>query len=154
MAAPDEAPLTFEDLYVAEYRPMVRLSFVLLGGEGSAEEVVQEAFARVYERWASLDNAGGYLRTCVVNGSRDVLRRRRVARWKRPYPASPYAELGADHLGDILDRLPPRRRAAIVLRYYADLSEAEIADTLGVRRGTVKSMLHRGMAELREVLEP
>jgi RNA polymerase sigma factor (sigma-70 family) len=147
------AVLSFEDLYLAEYRAMVRLSFVLLGGEGSAEEVVQDAFARVYERWGSLDRPGGYLRTCVVNGTRDVLRRRNLARWKRPYPACAYAELGADHMGDALDRLPPKRRAAIVLRYYADLSEAEIAATLRVRPGTVKSMLHRGIAELREVIE-
>ena len=143
---------TFEDLYVAEYHTMVGLAFVLVGADGPAEEVAQDAFARVYERWTSLDNPGGYLRTCVVNGSRDVVRRRLV-RWRRPYPASPYAELGADHLGDALDRLPAKRRAAIVLRYYADLSEAEIAEALGVRPGTVKSMLHRGIAELREVIE-
>lgn len=143
---------TFEELYLAEYRPMVRLAFVMLGGDGPAEEVTQDAFARVYERWDRIDNPGGYLRTCVLNGCRDVLRRR-ILKWKRPCPAPVHSELGADHLGDAIDRLPPKRRAAIVLRYYADLSEAEIADALGVRPGTVKSLLHRGMAQLREVIE-
>ena len=150
---PDLPARTFEDLYAAEYRPMVRLAFVLVGGEGPCEEVVQDAFARVYERWASLEKPGAYLRTCVVNGCRDVLRRRRLARWRQAYPATAWTELGADHLGDALDRLPPKRRAAIVLRYYADLPEAEIAAALGVRPGTVKSLVHRGMAQLREVIE-
>jgi RNA polymerase sigma-70 factor (sigma-E family) len=149
----DPGRMSFEDLYVAEYRPMVRLAFVLLGADGSPEEVVQDSFAKVYERWAALDNAAGYLRTCVVNGSRDVLRRKRVARWSQRYLAPVSMEFPADHLTDALDRLPAKRRAAIVLRYYADLSEAEIAAALGVRPGTVKSLLHRGMAQLREVIE-
>ena len=143
---------TFEGLYALEYRPIVRLAFVMLGRDGPAEEVVQDGFARVYERWDSLDSPGGYLRTCVVNGfatssaangwrsgdgpTRDRRRRARV-----------------DHLTDALAALPPKRRAAVVLRYYGDLSEAEIAATLGVRPGTVKSMLHRSLAQLRGVIE-
>jgi RNA polymerase sigma-70 factor (sigma-E family) len=144
---------TFEDLYALEYRPMVRLAFVLVGRDGPAEEVVQDGFAKVYERWDSLQAPGGYLRTCVVNGCRDVLRRRRMAIWKRPDPGPLASELGADHLADALASLPPKRRAAVVLRYYGDLSEAEIAATLGVRPGTVKSMLHRSLLQLRGVIE-
>jgi RNA polymerase sigma-70 factor (sigma-E family) len=156
ITAPDPGPgpvARFEDLYAAEYRPMVRLAFVVLGRDGPAEEVVQDAFARVYERWDSLVTPGGYLRTCVVNGCRDVLRRQRLAVWRRPDPGPFSSELGADHLVDALAALPPRRRAAVVLRYYGDLSEAEIAATLGVRPGTVKSMLHRSLAQLRGVIE-
>lgn len=144
-------PLTFEALYLAEYRSMVRLAFVMV--DGSAEEVVQDAFARVYERWGSIDRPRAYLRTCVVNGSRDVLRRRRIALWRRPDPVAEVTELGADHLLDALGALTPRRRAAVVLRYYEDLSEAEIAAVLGVRPGTVKSMLHRSLLQLRGVVE-
>lgn len=144
-------PETFEALYLAEYRSMVRLAFVMV--EGSAEEVVQDAFARIYERWGSIDRPRAYLRTCVVNGSRDVLRRRRLAVWRRPDPVPEVAELGADHLLDALGALTPRRRAAVVLRYYEDLSEAEIATVLGVRPGTVKSMLHRSLLQLRGVVE-
>jgi DNA-directed RNA polymerase specialized sigma24 family protein len=149
----DLAVTTFEALYALEYRPMVRLAFVLLGRDGAAEEVVQDGFARVYERWDSLVTPGAYLRTCVVNGCRDLLRRQRMAVWKRPDPGPLFAELGADHLSDALAALPPKRRAAVVLRYYGDLSEAEIAATLGVRPGTVKSMLHRSLIQLRGVIE-
>jgi len=151
--APAPVVTTFEDLYALEYRTMVRLAFVMLGRDGPAEEVVQDAFARVYERWGSLVVPGGYLRTCVVNGCRDVLRRQRMAIWKRPDPGPLSAELDADHLSDALAALPPKRRAAVVLRYYCDLSEAEIAATLGVRPGTVKSMLHRSLLQLRGVIE-
>ncbi len=153
LSLPPPRATTFEGLYALEYRPMVRLAFVLMGRDGPAEEVVQDGFARVYERWDSIDAPGGYLRTCVVNGCRDVLRRQRLAIWKRPDPAPTSSELGVDHLTDALAALPPKRRAAIVLRYYGDLSEAEIAATLGVRPGTVKSMLHRSLAQLRGVIE-
>lgn len=152
-SVPPAPAKTFEDLYGLEYQPMVRLAFVLLGRDGPAEEVVQDAFARVYERWDSLHTPGGYLRTCVVNGCRDTLRRQRLAVWKRPDPGPQSAELGADHLTDALAALSPNRRAAIVLRYYGDLSEAEIAASLGVRPGTVKSMLHRSLIQLRGVIE-
>lgn len=143
--------VTFEELYVAEYRSMVRLAFVMV--EGSAEEVVQDAFAKTFERWGTIDRPGAYLRTCVVNGCRDVLRRRRLAVWRRPEPAPVVTGLAADHLLDALAALAPRRRAAVVLRYYEDLSEAEIAVVLGVRPGTVKSMLHRSLLQLRGVVE-
>ncbi len=153
MAPVKPLAVTFESLYASEYRPLVRVAFVMLGGSNRAEEVVQDAFGRVYERWSSLDNPGGYLRTCVVNGCRDVLRRQRLAVWKRPDPSPVFVELGFDHLADALTRLSPRQRAAVVLRYYADLPEAEIAEALGVRPGTVKSLLHRGLAQLREEIE-
>jgi RNA polymerase sigma-70 factor (sigma-E family) len=142
---------TFDALYVAEYGPMVRLAFLLVGGS-AAEEVVQDAFARVFERWETLDRPGAYLRTCVVNGCRQLGRRRRL-QWRHPSSPPANAELGADNLLEALDGLAPSRRAAIVLRYYGDLSEAEIAATLGVRPGTVKSMVHRGLRQLREVIE-
>jgi RNA polymerase sigma factor (sigma-70 family) len=151
LAAKPVLAVTFESLYLSEYRSMVRLAFVLV--DGSAEEVVQDAFAKVYERWASIDEPRAYLRTCVVNGARDVLRRRRVVVWRRPDPVPEAAELAVDHLLDALAVLTPRRRAAIVLRYYEDLPEAEIAVVLGVRPGTVKSMLHRSLLQLRGVVE-
>lgn len=144
--------LTVETLYAAEYAPMVRVAFLLVGG-AAAEEVVQDAFARVIERWDRLDRPGAYLRTCVVNGCRDRLRRRRVARLRQPRPREAAGDLGADHLLDALAVLSPARRAAVVLRYYADLPEAEIAEALGVKPGTVKSMLHRSLRQLREVVE-
>jgi DNA-directed RNA polymerase specialized sigma24 family protein len=144
---------TFEDLYTTDYRPLVRLAFVMLGHHGPAEEVVQDSFAKVYERWATLDKPGGYLRTCVVNGCREVHRRRRLALWRRPSVVPGTSDLGADHMLSALACLTPKRRAAVVLRYYLDMPEAEIAETLDVRPGTVKSMLHRSLTQLREVIE-
>ena len=153
-AAPVLDLRTFEQLYAREYEPMVRLAFLLVDCRDAAEEIVQDAFARVHERWARLDNPGGYLRTCVVNGSRDLRRRahrlavrlpRLVARDEGPHEP--------DYLLDALARLPLKRRAALVLRYYGGFSEAEIADALQVRRGTVKSLLHRALAQLRLEME-
>jgi RNA polymerase sigma-70 factor (sigma-E family) len=152
-AAMVETVETFEAVYDREYAPMVRLAFLLVDSNEVAEEVVQDAFARLHERWDGITNPGGYLRTSVVNRARDVQRRRRRERRLRIVSAEE-ATLGADHLGDALAALPSKRRAALVLRYYEDLSEAEIAEVLGVRPGTVKSMLHRGLAQLREVIEP
>jgi len=103
---------------------------------------------------ARLDNAEGYLRRCVVNRSYDVLRRRRLEqRFRLLHRDDRTTELVADELGDALASLAPKRRAAVVLRYYAGLPEREIAEVLRVRPGTVKSMLHRALAQLREVID-
>jgi RNA polymerase sigma-70 factor (sigma-E family) len=144
---------SFEQLYAAEATALSRLAYLMVGSPEQAQELVHDAFAKVYERWDRVDNHGGYLRTCVVNGCRDSLRRRLLSDRETP-ELRPDVELGADHLLDALASLPHRQRAAVVLRYYEDRSEADIAELLGVRPGTVKSLLHRGLAHLREVLEP
>jgi RNA polymerase sigma-70 factor (sigma-E family) len=148
-----ELDASFEAVFAEEHEPMVRLAFLLVGDEDDAEELVQEAFVALHEHWDRVDRPGAYLRQCVVNRSRDLLRRRAVARRLR-WPTRDDAELGADHLLDALAALPVRRRAAVVLRYYEGRSEAEIARMLGVRPGTVKSLLHRALAQLREAIEP
>lgn len=89
----------------------------------------------------------------MVNGCRDVLRRCRLTRLYTSAYVPPAGDSGPEYLVDALASLTPARRAAVVLRYYADLPEAEIADLLGVRPGTVKSMLHRSLKQLREVVE-
>ena len=145
---------SFEDVFRRESLGMVRLAFLMVGSRPLAEEVVQDAFARLLERWDGVDQPVAYLRTSVVNGCRNAHRRRAVERKhtaRRPAPAA--GVLGADHLQDALAALPVKRRAAIILRYYHDLSEAEIADALCVRPGTVKSLVSRGLAQLREVVE-
>lgn len=144
---------SFEALYADEAQAMSRLAYLMVGSAELAQELVHDAFARLYERWDRVDNPGAYLRTTVVNGCRDTLRRRLLADRERT-DLRPDAQLGADHLIDALAILPHRQRAAIVLRYYEDRSEADIADLLGVRPGTVKSLLSRGLATLREVIEP
>jgi RNA polymerase sigma-70 factor (sigma-E family) len=144
---------SFEDLFRRRYEPMVRVAYLLVGSRAEAEDVVQDAFARIELRWARLDNPEGYLHRCVVNRSHDMLRRRRLEQRFRLLRREETTELQFDELGDALATLPPKRRTAVVLRYYAGLKEREIAEALGVRPGTVKSMLHRALAQLREVIE-
>lgn len=144
----------FEDVYRREALGMMRLAFLMVGSPQQAEEIVQDAFAKAFERWDKIDQARAYLRTAVVNGCRSANRRRALERrTSAREPAPSHAALGADHLRDALLALPVKRRAAIVLRYYDDLSEAEIAKVLRVRPGTVKSLVSRGLAQLREVVE-
>jgi RNA polymerase sigma factor (sigma-70 family) len=129
------------------------VAFLMMGSRAEAEDVVQDSFARVELRWNRLENPAGYLHRCVVNRSHDMLRRRRLERRFGRLRRDETSELQADELGDALAALPPKRRAAVVLRYFAGLPEREIAEVLGVRPGTVKSMLHRALAQLREEIE-
>lgn len=148
-----EAATTFDELFRRRYEPMVRVAFLLVGSRAEAEDVVQDSFARVELRWNRLENPAGYLHRCVVNRSHDTLRRRRLEQRFGRLRRDETSELQADELGDALAALPPKRRAAVVLRYYAGLREREIAEVLGVRPGTVKSMLHRALAQLRQEIE-
>lgn len=144
----------FRALYEQEYEPMLRVAILLVGREEPAQDAVHDAFAKVYERWAKIDRPGAYLRTCVVNRCRDVQRRRFLERRRAEQAAPPATfDLGARELLDALDKLPAKRRAALVLRYYGDLTDAEVAATLGVPEGTAKSLASRGLAELRRVVE-
>lgn len=141
--------VTFEDLYAARYATMVRLAHTLVDTRQRAEEVVQDAFAAVYERFDRLDHPEAYLRVCVLNNCRRVLRRR-VLRRAHPVPVIVDGELVFNHVVDSIRRLPHKQRSMIVLRYDLQLTDAEIADTLGVPIGTVKSTLHRALAALRQ----
>ncbi len=150
----DVAPASFEDVYRSEGLKMVRVAFLMVGSQQQAEEIVQDAFAALLERWERIDRPASYLRASVVNGCRSAHRRRSLERRTAAATRVPtVVGLGVDDLADALAALPSRRRAAIVLRYYGDHSEAEIALALEVRPGTVKSLLHRGLAQLREVIE-
>jgi RNA polymerase sigma-70 factor (sigma-E family) len=153
-------------LFASHYRQLVRLAALLLGDRGLAEEVVQDAYVRLHQRWRTLrepDRALGYLRTSVINGARSVRRRHVVAQrhaaTRVVSPDAPSAEAQTldafEHATVIaaLRLLPPRQREALVLRYYADLSEADIADAMGISRGAVKSHAARGIASLRQILE-
>ncbi|WP_051779697.1 RNA polymerase sigma factor [Streptomyces sp. NRRL S-241] len=158
-------PPTVSELYHAHRLRMVRLAVLLVDDLATAEDVVQDAFTALYRRHGEqiteVDNALGYLRTAVVNTSRSVLRRRRTVRaWTPPAAADiPSAEehvvLDEAHREVLaaLGRLTPRRRQVLVLRYWADLSEAEIAATLGISRGAVKSNASRGLDALERILE-
>jgi RNA polymerase sigma-70 factor (sigma-E family) len=142
----------FDEFYVAAYAPMVRLAWAMLDRRDLAEEVVQDAFAAVYPRFDGLHEPGAYLRTCVMNKCRQALRRRRVARRRSDVEQPAAVEDYHDHLFDVIRRLPARQRAVVVLRYQQGLGEREIADTLGMAPGTVKSCLSRAKDRLRKEL--
>lgn len=143
------SPAGFDELFAVERVPMTRLAYLLVGSEAVAEEVVQDAFAQVYERWDRLDRPGGYLRTCVVHGARRAGKRRsRELRVVHDRPDA--AALDARELLDALAKLRPAWRAVVVLRFYGDLSQEEVADVLDMKVGTVKSTLHRALGQLRE----
>lgn len=139
----------FDTLYHREFAGLVRLAMVLVDNQEQAEEVVQDAFAGLYVRYKLVTTPLAYVRASVLNGSRKVLRRRLLV---RRYPAQrpDDGELVYNHVIDAVRRLPDRQRAAVVLRYELQLTDAEIADTLNMPIGTVKSTLHRAVARLRE----
>jgi len=151
-------------LYAAHYRSLVRLAALLLRDVATAEEVVQDSFVAMHDGWRRLrdnDKALSYLRQSVVNRSRSVLRHRVVVdrNAPKPPPDMPSAEQGAITLLErsavvtALRTLPARQREALVLRFYGDLSEAQIAAAMGISKGAVKSHTARAMTALRSVLE-
>lgn len=147
-----DATRTFDDIFVTEYRSMVRLATLMVDSVVIAEDVVQDAFVKLHRKWSSVRSPVPYLRATVMNNCRNEIRGRVRERKSRQRLREEVVELEADEVLDAIRQLPERQRAALVLRYYEDLSEADIARTLGVRPGTVKSLLHRGTAELRRVL--
>lgn len=141
-------------LYRSQYQALVRLAFLLTGSNALAEEIVQDAFIKVRGRLSQVERPAAYLRMAVVNGSRNHHRRVAVERRLGRAASGPAAvDDSVEELGDALTRLPERQRAVLVLRYYLAMSEADIAAALSCRPGTVKSLAHRGLAALREVIE-
>ncbi|MCC9309406.1 SigE family RNA polymerase sigma factor [Kitasatospora sp. RB6PN24] len=160
-----ESRPTLTELYHAQRLGLVRLAVLLVDRQDVAEDVVQDAFTALFqkhgERLDDLDNALGYLRTSVVNGARSVLRRRKTAReYVPPHEtdapsAEEHAVLNDEHRRVVaaLQQLTERQREVLVLRYWSDLSEAQIAETLGLSRGAVKSTASRALDALEKQLE-
>jgi len=151
-------------IYTAHYNQLVRLAVMLVHDVQTAEEVVQDAFEAMHLAWRRLrdtEKALSYLRQAIVNRSRSVLRHRKVVEMHPPKPAPD--EASAEHAALILlersavtsalRALPERQREAVVLRYYGDFSEADIAKVMGISRGAVKSHTARAMAALKSTLE-
>ncbi len=167
-AASVSADRGIADLYAAHWHRLVRLAWLLLRDQLAAEDVVQDAFVATHRHWSSIREGGrvvGYLQTAVVNGCRSVQRHNVVVDRQNLKDAA-----GADAPGrasldsaeakvmdavereamiDALGTLPTRQREVLVLRYYADLSEAQIAAALDISAGTVKAHAHRGLSMLR-----
>lgn len=152
------------ELYRSEYRSLVRLACLLLDRPEPAEEIVQDAFVKLDGNWDKVQDPSArvaYLRSIVMNLARSRLRRRLVTRRHRPDPPDDVAaaEDGAvlrqdrQEVIDALRTLPGRQRECLVLRFYEDLTEVEIARTLGISQGAVKSHLHRAMQAMSKKLE-
>ena len=152
MEQPDYGLVTFENVFALQRAPMIRLAYVLLNDNGDAEEVVQDAFTQLLRRWEQVNDPVPYLRSSVINGCRKKQRWRAVRQRISPPAPSPSPEY--EYVADLIQRLSPRRRTIIVLRYYAGLSESEIAESLGISPGTVKSNLNRAMETLRKEVRP
>jgi RNA polymerase sigma-70 factor (sigma-E family) len=145
-------------LFRVRYLDMVRLAGLL--GADDPEDIAQEAFARLMHKHPGLDDPVPYLRAIVCNLTRNRHRHLRVVRAKTPgevpEPSSEHAAIVREEHAEViaaLATLPARRREAIVLRYWLDLSEREIAAAMGVSVGTVKSQISRGLAAVAEILE-
>lgn len=163
-AFPRTGPVSLADLYTAHRLALVRLAVLLVDDLPTAEDVVHDVFAGLATRRAQLRDpsaALAYLRTGVVNRCRSQLRRRRTARAYVPPRAAPVPGPEVDALRRedhrevmaALARLAPRQREVVVLRYWSELSEAEIADTLGISRGAVKSTASRALDALEKMME-
>ena len=151
--------LTFRDYVSTRSRALMRTAYLLTGNVPDAEDLVQAALAKTYLAWDRIEDRGaldGYVRRAIVNTHISWWRRRRV----EEYPTDEIPDQAiADHTGNsdlqesmrrAVDRLPERMRAAVMLRYYEDMTEAEVAEALGVSLGTVKSTVSRAMAKLRD----
>jgi RNA polymerase sigma-70 factor (sigma-E family) len=148
----------FRDYVTARRRSLLRTAYLLTGNRADAEDLVQSALAKTYLAWDRIEDRSaldGYVRRAMVNTHISWWRRRRL----EEYPTDEIPDRAvADHSGTsdladtlrrAVDRLPQRMRAAVVLRYFEDMTEAEVAAALGVSLGTVKSTVSRAVAKLR-----
>jgi RNA polymerase sigma-70 factor (sigma-E family) len=150
-------------LYRAQAVGLIRMAYLMLGDRAAAEDVVQDAFCGLYRNWGRLADPSGalpYLRSSVLNGCRSALRRRalghRVTMYQPPTGSAEAAVLSREERQEVLRavrRLPDRQREALVLRFYLDLPDPEIARIMGIRPGTVRSATHRALKALGHLLE-
>ncbi|MGH9298541.1 MAG: RNA polymerase sigma factor [Acidimicrobiales bacterium] len=160
VARSDEQLVTFEQLYLSSYQSLVRLAFVLTGSKEIAEDLVQDSFVRLHRHFDRVEKPASYVKQTVVNACKSHFRSAARERDRRPLlyvidgsGADSSSSASPGDLHDVLIGLPYRQRAAVVLRFYADMSENEIAEALGCRPGTVGSLIHRGLERLRAVVE-
>jgi RNA polymerase sigma factor (sigma-70 family) len=152
------APPSIEELYAARRRSAVQLATMLTGSRARGEELVQDVFLRMHVRWDEVANPRAYLRQAVVNACRSDRRREERAE-RREARVGVVDEVAApeaddDGLRAAIRALPERQRAVLVLRYFEDLPDDEIARLLGCRPATVRSVARRALLRLREVVEP
>lgn len=163
--AADSAETAVEALYTEHAVSLIRLAYLMLGDRPAAEDVVQDAFCNLYRSWTRLADparALPYVRSCVLNACRSALRRRAVGRrvtsamYAPPTISAEAAALGLHERQQVMQavrQLPGRQREALVLRFYLDLPDQEIAHIMGVQPSTVRSATHRALKALGQSLE-
>jgi len=148
----------FRDYVTTRGPSLLRAAYLLTGNRADAEDLVQAALAKTYLAWDRIEDRGaldGYVRRAMINTHISWWRRRKLDEYPTDdIPDQPVADHAdqsqlQDSLRRAVERLPHRMRAAVVLRYYEDMTEAEVADALGVSLGTVKSTVSRAVAKLR-----
>lgn len=150
----------FEQVFATQRIPLVKLATMLTGSRSTAEDIVQDVFLAMHSRWDSIIDPGAYARRAVVNRSASEGRLRERPGYIPDDVASPVDEAtiagagpsGAGQFRDALLRLPIRQRTVVVLRYFADLDDGAIAEIIGCRPATVRSLAHRGLLALRKVV--
>jgi len=150
-----DADADLAELFASERAGMVRMATLLVDSAAMAEEIVQESFIVVRERWHEIDRPGAYLRTTVVNGCSAVLRRRSVEeRFQRKLQEPPFEQLPTSlvELREALGCLSERQRVVVILRYFVDVSDHDIAQLMEVRPSTVRSLRRRALSVLRKEL--
>ena len=143
----------FTAFYRVEHERQVRRAALMVGSGDVAHDVVHEAMASMYKRWSSIDAPGSYLNRAVLNGCRAVVRGRvadrRMQQRIRPIDDNTSPD---DVLFDVLARLPFNQRASVVMRYFAGMTEHEIADALDARPGSIGPWIHRALTTMRKEL--
>jgi RNA polymerase sigma factor (sigma-70 family) len=149
-----EASIGFDDFYTTQWRGAFRLAALMTNDVEAGADIAQDVFANMSRRWATIERPDAYLQRSLTNASSNWRRTGRTAAAKLHLLAVPDVdEAPIDGLAEAVARLPFRQRAVVVLRYYADLSEAEIARALDCRPGTVKSLGSRALAALSKEID-
>jgi RNA polymerase sigma factor (sigma-70 family) len=154
-AAAQRPSITFDDFYSDVWPQAFRLGSFLTHDTQAGEDIAQEVLAAMSRRWAVVARPEAYLQRAITNASWKWIRHARTATLNLPLLAAPSGDdFRFDELADAIARLPFRQRAVIVLRYYADLTETDIAHALDCRPGTVKSLASRALATLSKEIKP
>jgi RNA polymerase sigma factor (sigma-70 family) len=152
-ALPTARRVEFIEFYEKNFASLVRLGTLLTGSPEVALDLVQDSFVRLHRRWPSVDAPLPYVRRSLVNAATSYPRRAALARRHLSTMRPEVGELEPDELFDALANLTQRQRAALVLRFYDDLDDRAIAAALRCRPATVRSLIHRGLGELRKVID-
>ena len=152
MSGREQAVGGFRKVYETALPRLVRLAHLITGSNSVAEDVVHDVFVAAYRKWERIDDPHAYLYRAVVNRSRSVLRRRVLESKHESNSSTTELPPELDEVWIALARIPAKRRTALVLRYYADLPVEAIAEIMGVRPATVRSLIHRGYASMRKEL--